>query len=58
MVYRQREVYSCQSSTDVRGHIVITFCRMDEERITIWDHASKEGLQIPTDIRIGILLDQ
>jgi hypothetical protein len=55
---RNAEVHGRQRRADVRGHVVVTFRRVDENRVTIAHETGEKTFEIPPDIRIRILLDQ
>jgi hypothetical protein len=42
----------------VGGHVVVAFRRVDVKRIAIRDEAFEKGLQVATDIRVGIFLNE
>ena len=42
----------------MRGHVIVPFGSVDEERVTVWNKTLKEFFQIAPDIRIGIFLNQ
>ena len=52
------EVHSRQRRPHVRRHIILSFTGVLEHRITIRNQTREESLEIATDFRIGILLNQ
>ena len=55
---RDAEVDGRQRSADVRGHIVITFRRVDEHRVAVGHEMLEKGFEVAAHVRIGILLNE
>jgi hypothetical protein len=54
----QREIDAGQRGADVRGHVVIAFGSVDEERIAVGHQPRKKGFEVAAHIGVGIFLDQ
>jgi len=52
------EVHGGQGGANVRRHVIVSFDRMPEERITVGHETGEESFQITAHVRVGIFLDQ
>src|SRR5215831_9342925 len=55
---RNRKVDGGQGGADVSGHVVVAFGGVDEHAVAVGYKAGEEGLEIATDIWVGIFLDE
>lgn len=46
-----------ERGTDVGWHVIVSFGGVDESRVGFWKQFAKESLEVLTDIRIGIFLN-
>ena len=52
------QVHGGQRGADVRGHVVVAFAGVLEQRIPIRSEAGEESLQVATDLGVSIFLDE
>jgi len=58
LMHRNAQVNRGERGADVRRHIVITFSRVNEKRITVADEPRKKTFQVAPHVRVRILLNQ
>jgi hypothetical protein len=55
---RNTQIHRRQRGADVRGHVVIAFRRVDEQRIAVRHEPFEKCLKIAPHVRVGIFLDE
>ena len=55
---RDRHCDQRQGCSDVRRHVVLPFGGVQKQSVTVRDQAFEEGIQVASNIRVGILLHQ
>jgi hypothetical protein len=55
---RDAQIDRRERRPDVRGHVIVAFDRMHEQRIAVAHEAREESFEIAPHVRVGVLLDQ
>src|SRR5436190_18963650 len=55
---RDREVHRGERRADMRRHVVVSFGRVDENRVPVGHKPGEELFQIPPHVRVGIFLNE
>ena len=42
----------------MRGHVVVAFVAMSKQRIAVWHQPLEETVEVPADLRVGVLLHE